>query len=298
MSLKTHTSFNIGGPTAFFAVATSAQALAALLRTASRLELPVLVLGGGTNLLIDDRGFDGLAVKLDFGQMLVDEDRGVAFAGASVPTSALVEKVTSLGFEGAAFAAGLPGSVGGGLAGNAGCFGKCLGDILVGAEAVSSLGEILSVQSIDWFQFRYRGSRLLDTGTVLTRATFSFCKVDDKEALKGEAAANIALRRKKHPLPGAFSAGSFFKNLPPKAPGAHREAAGLLLDRVGAREMSVGDAAVFERHANIVINKGCATCKDVLALTDAMRLRVLDRFGVCLEPEVRYVSVSSRNALK
>jgi UDP-N-acetylmuramate dehydrogenase len=93
----------------------------------------------------------------------------------------------------------------------------------------------------------------------------------------------------KHPLPGAYTAGSFFKNLPPKSQGEHRIAAGLLLDEVGAREMSVGDAAVFERHANIIINRGNASCEDVLALTDAMRLRVLDRFGEHLSPEVRYV---------
>ncbi len=288
-SLSTHTSFQIGGRAAFFAEATSVDALSALLRAAFREKLNVLVLGGGTNLLIDDRGFDGLAVKLSLRGLRTDEERGRIEAEAAVKTADFVERTVSLGLAGTAFAAGLPGSVGGGLAGNAGCFGRCLGEVLKEATVVHRNGDIERIENVDWFAFEYRHSKLLKTGAVLASATFAL-EPGDKALLREESERNIALRREKHPLPGARTAGSFFKNLPPKNAGEHRIAAGLLLDQVGAREMSVGDAAVFERHANIVVNRGNATCADVLALTAAMQRRVYERFGERLEPEVRYVA--------
>lgn len=288
MPLNRYTSFHIGGPAAFFAEATAADSIAALLKTATRLNIPVLILGGGTNLLIDDRGFDGLVIRLALNKLSIDPELRTVKAGAGVATATLVEQTVLAGLGGMAFAAGLPGAVGGALAGNAGCFGKCLGDILAKATIVSRNGEIAIVSDPNWFQFEYRCSRLLREGGVLTEATFVLDPAD-KAALRLEADANISLRRSKHPLPGAFTAGSFFKNLPPKNEGEHRIAAGLLLDQVGAREMFVGDAAVFERHANIVVNKGTASSSDVSALTEAMRLRVYERFNVQLEPEVRYV---------
>ncbi len=288
VALKDHTSFHIGGPAALFATATSTDEVSALLHVAVTLKIPVLLLGGGTNLLIDDRGFDGLVIRLALDRFQLDEDRKIAVVQAGVSTAALVAETVRLGWGGMAFAAGLPGSVGGGLAGNAGCFGKCLGDVLTGATVVSKTGEISHVDDPAWFSFEYRHSKLLRDGAVLTEAVFQFSPTDEG-ALRRESEANLALRRQKHPLPGVHTAGSFFKNLPPKNKGEHRIAAGLLLDQVGAREMSVGDAAVFERHANIVINRQNASAADVLALTDAMRGRVHDRFHVMLEREVRYV---------
>ena len=288
VSLKDHTSFRIGGRAAFFAEATTTQETGALLKTAATLRLPVLLLGGGTNLLINDGGFDGLVVHLALRGMDFDPEKKTARVESGVPTAALVSHTVEAGWGGMAFAAGLPGSVGGGLAGNAGCFGKCLGDVLTGATIVSIDGTISRVADVAWFAFGYRHSRLLREQSVITEAAFQFAE-GDPDGLRLESDANIALRRKKHPLPGTFTAGSFFKNLPPKNAGEHRIAAGLLLDQVGAREMSVGDAAVFERHANIVINNGTASADDVLALTDAMRARVYDRFNVHLEREVRYV---------
>lgn len=285
---KDYTSFHIGGKAAFFADATSTEETSALLKTASDLKLPVLLLGGGTNLLIDDRGFDGLVIHLCLNRIDLDAAQKTASVQAGVSTSLLVEKTVEAGWGGMAFAAGLPGSIGGGLAGNAGCFGKCLGDVMTGATVVSASGEISTVSSPDWFSFEYRHSRLLKEASVLTEARFKFVEADPL-LLRKESDANISLRRTKHPLPGAYTAGSFFKNLPPKNPGEHRIAAGLLLDQVGAREMTVGDAAVFERHANIVINRGNASAADVLALTDAMRQKVYERFNVLLEREVRYV---------
>ncbi len=289
VSLAQYTSFHIGGPASFFAEVSGTEPLSGLIHTAFGLNVPLLILGGGTNLLIDDRGFDGLVIWLTMDGMSIDEERNTVTVGASVKTSDFVEKTVASGLSGTSFAAGLPGTLGGALAGNAGCFGRCLGDIVLTATVVQNNGDIIKVENADWFEFEYRHSALLASRAVLTEAVFNLSR-GDKELLRTEADANIALRREKHPLPGAYTAGSYFKNLPPDQPNRRRTAAGLLLDQVGARKLSVGDAAVFERHANIIINRGNASCSDVLQLANAMRNLVYDRFGVNLEPEVRYVS--------
>ena len=293
--LRDYTSFHVGGPAALFVEVADTDTLAELLAAAHGEDVRVLILGGGTNLLIDDRGFDGLAIHLALNDFELDSTTGRVRVGAGVRTALMVERTVDEALGGTAFAAGLPGSVGGGLAGNAGCFGKCLGDLLTDAIVVSREGEIAQISGADWFEFRYRHSKLIETGAVLTEAIFKLPQ-GALDPLKQEADANIALRREKHPLPGAYTAGSFFKNLPPPSSGARRTAAGLLLDQVGAREMSVGDAAVFERHANIVINRGAASSADILSLTDAMRARVQDRFDVRLDPEVRYISPTGYTA--
>lgn len=288
VSLADYTSFHIGGPAALFCEATSIEGLAGLLRISAKQQIPRLILGGGTNLLVSDSGFDGLAIRLAIDRATIDPERRIAEVEAGVRTADLVQQTTSLGLNGLAFAAGLPGSVGGGLTGNAGCFGSCLSDVMRSATVVSPTGDIVEIPDPQWFAFAYRHSNLLKNGHVLVRVRFALTP-GDREAIEAEANSHIALRRQKHPSKDTHTAGSFFKNLPPLRPGERRRAAGLYLDRVGARELTVGDAAVFERHANIVINRGKATAEDVLTLTREMKRRVKERFDIDLTPEVRFV---------
>ena len=288
IALSAHTSFGIGGPAALFAVAKDTEILARLLSTARNHAVEVLIVGGGTNLLVSDDGFDGLAIRLDLTRLEIDTASGRVTAEAGVPTAALVERTVDAGLRGLAFAAGLPGTVGGALAGNAGCFGQCLSDPLFAAVLVSRTGEIVHMTDKGWFDFRYRHSKLLRSGHVLTEATFCLDH-GSRERLTAEAQKNISLRREKHPAPGLHTAGSYFKNLPPLTPGEHRRAAGMLLEQVGAKGLQVGGAAVFEKHANIIVNRGGATARDVLSLASEMQRRVKERFGVFLEPEVRFV---------
>jgi UDP-N-acetylmuramate dehydrogenase len=288
--LSPHTSFHIGGPARFFVEARSPEALSGLLRAARALGVEPLVIGGGTNLLVSDRGFDGLAIRLALDSMTIDDDARTVTAQAGVRTSDLVSRTEGAGLGGLQFAAGLPGTVGGGLAGNAGCFGKCLGDNLLKATVIAPTGESFEVKAPSWFQFGYRRSRALREGYIIAEATFRLSP-GDPEALAAESREHLDLRRKKHPAPGTYTAGSYFKNLPPRRPGERRRAAGWFLDQAGARELSVGDAAVFERHANIVINRGQATAEDVLVLAREMQRRVKDKFDLELEPEVRFVGV-------
>lgn len=286
--LSEHTSFHIGGPARLFLSATSPGALAGILKAARGLGIDTLVMGGGTNLLVGDDGFDGLAVRLSLDDLEMDPDRNRAVVQAGFATADLVERTVAAGLGGLAFAAGLPGTVGGGLAGNAGCFGQTLAGALVRATVVSPAGEIISVSDLEWFQFRYRHSRLLTSGHVIAEAELRF-ETADREALEEETRKHIQLRREKHPAPGSRTAGSYFKNLPPAKCGDRRQAAGWFLDQVGAKELRVGDAAVFEKHANIIVNRGRATARDVLTLAEEMRRRVRERFDIDLQPEVRFV---------
>jgi UDP-N-acetylenolpyruvoylglucosamine reductase len=290
--LASLTSFHIGGPAALFVEASSVQALAALLRVSNEHGIEPLILGGGTNLLVSDGGFEGLAIRLSVSDEVIDPERRFARAGAGVPTADLIWRTLSMGLAGLEFAAGLPGTVGGGLSGNAGCFGSCLSDRLERATVVSPRGKIIDIDHPAWFSFGYRHSSVLENGFVIADATFRL-STGDRAELEDEASKHLALRRQKHPAKDIFTAGSYFKNLLPLEPEGRRRAAGLLLDQVGARDLTVGDAAVFERHANIVINRGKARAEDVLALADEMKRRVKERFGIDLIPEVRFVGERS-----
>lgn len=288
VDLSQHTSFAIGGPAAAFVTAPSSVALASILVAANKLDLNTLILGGGTNLLVSDDGFEGLVIRLDLNRLSLDKEAGLIHVGASVNTAALVEQLIADGFAGLEFAAGLPGTIGGGIAGNAGCFGHTLSDFLVRATVVDVQGAVHEIADREWFHFQYRHSKLLGNRMVLTEATFAV-RPGNAGRLRKESDKYLAVRAEKHPRKGVQTAGSYFKNLPPEKEGQRYRAAGALLDQVGARDLSVGDAAVFDRHANIIVNRGHATAKDVLTLAKQMKQRVHERFGVALTEEVRFV---------
>ncbi len=286
--LAQYTSFGIGGPAQMFVEATSIEALSNTLAASKKLNLDTLILGGGTNLLISDQGFEGLVIRLDLDHLEIDLDTHLIRVGAGVPTAHVVEKLIKAGVGGLEFAAGLPGTIGGAIAGNAGCFGHTLSEFLKSATVVGPGGRVTKIDDLEWFDFKYRHTKLPSIGIALAEIVFALGP-DDPEKLQHQGDTCIALRRDKHPSKEIQTAGSYFKNLPPPALGERRQAAGALLDQVGARSLSVGDAAVFDRHANIVINKGSATALDVLTLTAEMARRVRDRFDVALKEEVRFV---------
>jgi UDP-N-acetylmuramate dehydrogenase len=295
VDLRHYTSFGIGGPARWFCKVSNVAQLKQILAASNKLSISPLIIGGGTNLLINDQGYDGLVIKLDLQRVEIDTERNLVHTGAGVPTEALIEQLITRGFGGLEFAAGLPGTIGGGLAGNAGCFGHTLSERLVHATIVAPDGTHNQITSPAWFAFDYRHSKLLGHGFILAEATLKAAPANAEEIRK-TADEHLALRAKKHPKKGMHTAGSYFKNLPPLEPGGRRRAAGQLLEEVGAKEMSVGDAAVFGRHANIVVNHGKATAEDVLTLTAEMARRVKERFGEELHPEVRFISFeTSRN---
>jgi len=287
--LSERTTLRVGGEARWLCEARDADTMATALAVAHDLSLPVLLLGGGSNLLVGDGGFDGLVVHNRVLGVHVEEETATAAAGESF--HGVIEQLADAGLAGLGFAAGVPGSVGGAVFGNAGCYGRAIGDRIVEVVLVGPDGRSRRAVNREQLAFEYRNCVLQASGDVVESVTLRL-EQDDPDTLRKEIEANLDVRRSKHPV-DLPSAGSYFKNLPPDKPGDRRVAAGLLLDRCGCKGLRVGDAAVFERHANIIVNLGSATAKDVLALADEMKRRVRERFAVALTEEVRHVGLDA-----
>jgi UDP-N-acetylmuramate dehydrogenase len=187
------------------------------------------------------------------------------------------------------FSSGIPGTVGGAISGNAGAFGRQVSDVLKSVTIIDKEGEekILNPQQC---LFSYRYSRFRDSAEIILSARFQL-QPGSSKALLNEREEILAMRKEKHPDYHALPcAGSFFKNLEPSESGEKRQAAGWFLDQAGAKRMSVGGAAVFDQHANIIIKKtDRCTASDVYALSQKMQKAVMEKFGIELEPEVRLI---------
>jgi len=236
------------------------------------------VLGAGTNVVFDDSGFRGVVVKLGSGFGSIANDGVKVFAGASAPWGELLSSCAQLGLSGLERMAGIPGTVGGGVFGNAGAFGASIGDKIEWVEGMNALGieERLAAPDIG---FGYRRASF-PPNFVLTRVALSL-QAGERETLLATMDEIMARRREKQPLEFP-SAGSVFKN-PCQAKAAR------LIEEAGLKGRRVGGAVVSEKHANFIVNAGGATARDILTLIDIVREEVLRRFSVSLELEVKVV---------
>ncbi len=293
--LRHHTTFRIGGPADFYFAARTADELVTALRTAHALELPVFLLGGGSNLLVSDDGFRGLVLRNAIDA--VEFDGTAAQVGCGADFLDFIYQCRDRSLAGLEFAAGIPGSIGGALYGNAGCYGKDIGSFTVEATIATFDGARVETKPASWFEFAYRDSRLKREPHVLLTCLIQLAR-GERDAIQREIDEKLEIRRVKHPQWRMEpTAGSYFKNLPPDwqvpgakhSPGTRRVPAGQLLDDVGCRGLRVGDAMVFAKHANILVNAGHATAREVLELAEMMKARVRERFGVTLEEEVMFL---------
>jgi UDP-N-acetylmuramate dehydrogenase len=293
--LRHHTTMRIGGPASFYFAARTAHQLVESLKVAHDLELPLFLLGGGSNLLVSDEGFHGLVVRNAIEG--VEFDGSAAHVGCGTDFLELIYECRDRGLAGLEFAAGIPGSVGGALYGNAGCYGEDIGSFTIECTIASLDGATVVTRPASWFEFAYRDSRLKRDPWVLLSCLLQF-RPGDKVAIQAVIDEKLEIRRVKHPQWRVEpTAGSYFKNLPPgfqvpglpHSPGTHRIPAGALLDACDCRGLRVGDAMVYAKHANIIVNAGRATAKDVLTLAATMKARVLEKFGVTLEEEVMFL---------
>jgi UDP-N-acetylmuramate dehydrogenase len=283
--LAGHAFFRIGGPADFYFQAETLDELRAAVRTARRAGLRFRVIGGGANLLFDDAGFRGLIIRNAASSISPRISEPWIEADSGTPLELLVESAAACGLGGLEFLAGIPGTVGGAVFGNAGAFGRAIGDVLAdvallgaeGGESKSTRGDL---------GFAYRHSVLKSRPDILLRASFGLAPADPAE-IQAQMAANLALRARRHPDRGAAYPGSYFKN--PTLPDGCRQAAGLLLEQAGVRGLRSGGAAVFSGHCNFIINEGGAKAADVRTLAAEMKKRVLDKFGIELEEEVIFL---------
>ena len=293
--LRHHTTFRIGGPADFYFAARTADQMVVGLKLAHELGIPVFLLGGGSNLLVSDQGFRGLVLRNAIEQ--VEFDGTAAQVGGGVDFLEFIYQCRDRSLAGLEFAAGIPGSIGGALYGNAGCYGQDIGSITIECTHVTLDGAAVETQPASWYQFAYRDSRLKREPRVLLSCLLQLRRGGRPE-VQAVIDEKLEIRRQKHPQWRVEpTAGSFFKNLPPDwqvpgarhSPGTRRVPAGQLLDEVGCRGLRVGDALVFPKHANIIVNAGRATAREVLELAAIMKSRVREKFGVELEEEVMFL---------
>lgn len=272
-----HTSFRIGGPAALMALAGSMEQVQASVKTARELGIEPFFLGNGSNLLAADEGYPGFVVKLAgaFDEVTVT-GRGLE-AGSAVLLSRLSRAALEQGLTGLEFAGGIPGSVGGAITMNAGAYGGEMAQVLEEAGFLDEEGEFRTL-SVEECGLCYRRSIFSDRRCLILKARFRL-EPGDPAAIRARVEELAARRREKQPI-DLPSAGSMFKRPP-----GHFAAA--LIDQCGLKGLTVGGAQVSEKHAGFVVNRGGATCADVLELVRQVKERVLAETGVELEMEVK-----------
>lgn len=276
-------SFGIGGPADFFFEARTVDELERAVSLAVRERMPFYIIGGGNNMLFDDAGFRGLIIRCRLEGLRRQENKLRVLSGTGLRS--LLKESLSAGLAGLEFLAGIPGTLGGAIFGNAGAFGSSIGD-LVEEATVLAPGDAARTRSRSDLGFAYRRSALrADRGIVLE--ALLVCTEGDRQTSEARIRELLEKRRSHQPPWGTACAGSYFKN--PVVPGGEKVAAGYLLEKAGAKGLSVGDAAVYERHCNFIINKGNAGSKDVLTLAEELKERVFRLFGIQLEEEVIYL---------
>ena len=286
--LKNLVTFKLGGPAEFFYTADNAENLRAAAEWASSKRMPLFILGGGSNLVVSDDGLEGLVVHNKCMEVnCVDVERRQIRISSGYDFEYLVNLAQRHGLAGVESFAGIPGSIGGAIYGNAGAYGKCIADVLIEAQLLSPDGRIQTVDN-SFFKFDYRTSRLKTDPFIILSSTFQLQEGDSAE-IKAKMDDILAQRHSKHPSYEIGCAGSFFKNLPPLPGEDRRRAAGSVLEQAGAKKMSFGGASVFEKHANFIINTGNATAADVKHLADMLKEKVRHDFGIELTEEVLYV---------
>ena len=275
--MSRHTTFRIGGPVRLMALPKTEKEAQAVLKTAWELECPPFFLGNGSNLLVADAGYEGFVLKLARGMDQVREVNRRLVAGSAMLLSQLAWAALGRGLAGLEFAHGIPGSLGGAVTMNAGAYGGEMAQVVTAVTCLTRRGELETVPA-DRCAFSYRHSAFSDGSRLILRVEFSLPQGDPEE-IRAKIEDLARRRKEKQPLEWP-SAGSMFKRPP-----GHFAAA--LIDQCGLKGLTVGGAQVSEKHAGFVVNRGGATCADVLALVDQVRERVLRQTGVELEMEVR-----------
>lgn len=276
--MKGHTTFRIGGAADVF-ISPKAEELEEVLAIAKEEQVPVTVIGNGSNLLVGDGGIRGLVVEIGAGMSLVSIEGNLLKAGAGTLLSRVAGAAASAGLSGMEFAAGIPGSVGGAVTMNAGAYGGEMKDILKSVKVLTRDGQrkTLSVEELD---LGYRHSCIPEKDYVVVEAQFALSPKPEEE-IRSLMADLAGRRREKQPLEYP-SAGSTFKR-------PEGYFAGKLIMDAGLRGYTVGGAQVSEKHCGFVINRGNATAADVKKLMEDVQKKVYKKFGITLEPEVKII---------
>ncbi|MEA5419448.1 UDP-N-acetylmuramate dehydrogenase [Spirulina sp. CCNP1310] len=279
VTLASFTSFRVGGPAEWYASPQTETDLQACFAWADARDLPITLLGAGSNLLISDRGLPGLVIStrhLRFSEF--DEGTGRVIAGAGEPIPRLAWRAAKRGWQGLEWAVGIPGTVGGAVVMNAGAHHSCIADSLIEAEILNPDGRIETLYPQD-FHYRYRHSSLQGDRRLVLRATFQLQLGGSRSEVMALTNQNLQNRKQSQPyhLP---SCGSVFRNPDPYT-------AGWLIEQIGLKGFQIGGAQVAHRHANFILNCGNAKAQDIFEIIRHVQSQVEKHWSLTLRPEVK-----------
>lgn len=274
--MSRHTSFRIGGPADMMAMPKNEAELSNLLQKATANNIPVTLIGNGSNLLVRDKGIRGLVIKLGnmLNEIVVDGNK-ITF-GSGVSLALASRKAAENSLSGMEFAVGIPGSIGGAVYMNAGAYDGEMANVVAAVRVMDATGKV-TIMSAEELRFGYRKTALQESGLIVTSVTVVLQKAEQQKIMaKMDDFSQRRISKQPLELP---SAGSMFK----RPPGYF---AGTLIEQTGLKGYSVGGAQISEKHAGFVVNTGNATAADVLGLIKDVQDRVLAAHGVLLQPEV------------
>ncbi|KKP41432.1 MAG: UDP-N-acetylenolpyruvoylglucosamine reductase [Parcubacteria group bacterium GW2011_GWA2_33_14] len=298
--MKNHTTFKIGGPAEYFLIVRKREDLMKAIKVAKKLTIPVFILGGGSNLLVSDKGFSGLVIKIELDNLVLKK-KNTIISDAGVTMQNLVNMSLKNSLVALEWAGGLPGTVGGAVRGNAGAFGGEVKDSILSVEALDKNLQLRKLSNTQC-QFSYRSSIFKKKNWTIVSVVIK-CKKGDKKTLQEIANSHIKYRKEKHPLEYP-NAGSVFKNVDFKKIPLRLQ--NLFLDKVkkdpflivpsawfiigaGLTGKKIGKAQISKKHSNYIVNLGGAKAKDVAQLITFAKEKIKEKYGVSLEQEIQYL---------
>lgn len=279
ISLKGFTTFNIGGKAKYFFTAESKEELLKAVFAAKKIKLPFFILGRGSNILVSDKGYKGLVVKIKNDELKVKKFEITAGAGLSL--GRLLVLAASNGLSGIEWLVGIPGTVGGAIYGNAGGFGKSMKDVVKKVEILDSKSLKLKTYNLKDCRFSYRESVFKKNKNLIILSTVLKLRKSPKSKIKGKIKEYLNYRKERQPL-NFPSAGSVFKN-------PVGFSTGELIEKCGLKGRRIGNIKISEKHANFIVNLGNGQAKDVKKLINLTKASVKNKFKINLKEEIQYL---------
>lgn len=286
--LSTYTTFKLGGPCAGLIHCQTPAHLETAVHHFLERNIKFILIGGGSNLLVCDQGIDCYVIRYASETPLIERHGNELTVAACSPVDHVARFAARAGLQGLNYMTGIPGTVAGAIVGNAGAFGRQISDALKSLRVIDRQWRTKDIPA-SAVTFSYRNSSLKESGEIILSAEFILDPADESGLLK-EQQEILALRREKHPDLAVYPcAGSFFRNVEPTSHAGKRQAAGWFLEQAGAKDMKVGGAAVFPKHANIIVKSNGCLSRDVYELSCRMARAVKEKFNIDLVREVMLV---------
>lgn len=280
VSLREYSTFRIGGNAKFLLKVSDKKDLKRIIEKANNINLPFLVIGGGSNILFSSKGYDGIIIVYKQDKLInsIVNKNNIINVDANIPLSVLISETKLL--SGLEWAVGIPGTLAGAINGNAGAFGESISDIIKSVNVLElKKGKLIEKKyNKDDCHFSYRNSVFKNNNNLIILSAEIQMNSGNKEEIEKRIRGNLNKRSLKQPK--GFSVGSIFKN-------GNDFSAGLLIEKAGLKGMKIGDAKISEEHANFIINLGNASSDDVLNLIKIIKKEVKEKFSIDLEEEIK-----------